>query len=200
MQVITDIHGRDTWKKLNPEIPTVFLGDYVDSFDISAQKQIRNILEIIQLKKDHPHIILLWGNHDMHYAFPNDFEKCSGYQDQFAGTIRKIFQENLDLFKYIHVVGDTIYSHAGITKTWLDRRPVDKINEFPPRYFDFRGYEPTGDSVVNGPMWVRPASLTRDAIEGYRQVVGHTPIKKQEGTILFCGDFGEVLDITEESW
>ena len=66
---IGDIHGREIWKEFvdiksllssNSNIPEylyIFLGDYVDSYDISGDKIIENLLEIIKFKTLYPHKI-----------------------------------------------------------------------------------------------------------------------------------------------
>jgi len=50
---IGDIHGRDTWKDiLDQDFDlAVFVGDYFDSFDITAVEQIFNFEEIIRAKQ-----------------------------------------------------------------------------------------------------------------------------------------------------
>lgn len=59
MEVIAigDVHGRSFWKLVANTKRfdrLVILGDYFDSFNISAQEQIRNFQEIITFKEAYP--------------------------------------------------------------------------------------------------------------------------------------------------
>ena len=67
---IGDTHGRgialqiakDNIHKVDK---IVFIGDYVDSFDISPVIILHNLKEIIEFKKQYPDkVVLLLGNHD----------------------------------------------------------------------------------------------------------------------------------------
>ena len=64
--VISDVHGRDLWKKQVEEEADlyIFLGDYFDSFDIPHEIQISNFLDIKKFYEDNKDkVILLAGNH-----------------------------------------------------------------------------------------------------------------------------------------
>ena len=53
--VIGDLHGRSEWKLIiHRENPTkvIFVGDYFDSYDLSAAIQLFNYNEIINLKEE----------------------------------------------------------------------------------------------------------------------------------------------------
>ena len=52
--VISDVHGRDLWKKQVEEEADlyIFLGDYFDSFDIPHEIQISNFLDIKKFYED----------------------------------------------------------------------------------------------------------------------------------------------------
>ena len=89
----------------------------------------------------------------------------------------------MDIIQIVYVTEDNyILSHAGVTKTFLERfemqHPLD-INE---RFKEDRkilkhtGYNVYGDDPANGPLWVRPFSLANDAVDGYKQIVGHTQV------------------------
>ena len=58
---IGDIHGRSTWKLIvEKEQPdhVVFMGDYFDSFDISAAEQMHNFMEIIAYRQSSPNVLV----------------------------------------------------------------------------------------------------------------------------------------------
>lgn len=206
--VLGDIHGYTAWKdilKNEPEFDRViFIGDYVDSFDRSGKEQMDNLLDIISYAKqedvdpaDQKEVILLIGNHDFHY-FPGVINPCSGYQPLMRPLFESVYQDNYVLFQTAFIdENNYIYSHAGITKTWLDhlglrqtwydrdnidttqaRELVSWINSTMvrnPRFFyfyddDLGGY---GNHVAQSPIWVRPQSLAKDGIDAV-QIVGHT--------------------------
>jgi glutamate racemase len=80
--VLGDVHGLTYWKEAvakNPDCRYIFLGDYLDPYKNIAPKQlIDNLKEIIQLKKDRgDDVILLLGNHDLHYFCPKIDRKNS---------------------------------------------------------------------------------------------------------------------------
>jgi predicted MPP superfamily phosphohydrolase len=65
---IGDLHGRNNWIQWTEEYKDVdkimFIGDYVDSFDISNVEILDNLKNIIEFKqKFSDKVILLLGNH-----------------------------------------------------------------------------------------------------------------------------------------
>ena len=96
--VIGDVHGLTTWKdvvKNHQGSQFVFLGDYCDPYeDIEPDELIKNLRSIIQFKKRHPNdVILLLGNHDMHYL-SEDFVTCTRYDERIAPRIKRILTNN----------------------------------------------------------------------------------------------------------
>lgn len=193
-----DTHGRLNWenivtKELELADKIIFLGDYFDTHDsVSPEQQINNFLEIVKFKKENMNkVVLLIGNHDFHYmGFLT--ETYSGYQHAAAFRINQIlrhaFEEGLLQMCYKHDI--YVFTHAGVTKTWAKNSNVDinnlenSINELfitNPKYFGFTmgdNYSQTGDDVTQPPIWVRPQSLLRDAIDDIVYIVGHTTVKK----------------------
>lgn len=196
--IIGDTHGTRYWEKI-VEVEKdadrfIFVGDYFDSFDQTGIEQLQNFLDIIRFKKESKkEVILLIGNHDHHYIVPLSFNQgYSGFQYKMYPQFHFALNENL---KYLQVCFadeyDTIYSHAGITESWLEeaqistrdtKHLVKSINELyitKPRLFNFydgdhSGY---GQHVKQSPLWVRPQSLYDDKVDQF-QVVGHTTVKK----------------------
>ena len=137
--VIGDIHGRRFWKRpvekyINKVDKIVFLGDYFDAYqdegiEYEWEQVLNNFNEIIELKRANPDkVVLLLGNHDMHYrnAKFDEFTRSTRFDEIHENRLRHIFNdENKDLFTtcFIAEVGKkkVIFSHAGITKFWLDK-------------------------------------------------------------------------------
>jgi hypothetical protein len=199
--VLGDTHGRQFWKYIvNTQKfdKLVLLGDYFDSWDISVEDQVKNFLDILEYKKNHPDkMVLLLGNHDIHYfPFIGD-TGTSGYQNRTRTLISHILDENKHLFTMAYKEGQYLFTHAGVTPTWLDihlgentweiktiEQHVNDIWKHKPLSFCFKNYdgraESSGDNPWQSPVWVRPRSLMRDAAAFKRdiiQVVGHTGMK-----------------------
>lgn len=179
--VIGDIHGSDIWKdiiKVNQDFnKCIFLGDYLDSHVLPDNVILDNFKDIIDFKNKYDNVILLIGNHEYHYI---ESTSCySGYRDSYAKYAKDLIEDAQ--LKFIHIEDDIIFSHAGVTKTWLNdiaNCTVEEINNLSIDKFKFRGNDFYGDSVISSPIWVRPYSLEYDAIDNYKQVIGHTNFKQ----------------------
>ena len=195
MKVISigDTHGRSAWnlvQKIEKDKydKFVFIGDYFDSFTISFEKQYENFEKILQFKSENrDKVVLLIGNHDFHYLRSAGNDQYSGYQGKYVFKIREILQNAIDLglMQMAFEADGFLYTHAGVTKTWLsnnsNKLPADRIVacinncfDISPEEFKFNGKDPYGDDVTQSPIWVRPDSLSLDTIGVYKQVVGHT--------------------------
>lgn len=136
--VIPDVHGRTFWKEpvgkyINVVDRVVFLGDYLDPYptegiEYSHNDIIRNLKEIIELKRNHTEkVVLLKGNHDQHYASKLFRELAGGtrmdmwHWDEY----HDFFNKYRDLFKIAHlevIKGiPYLFSHAGVTTYWLNK-------------------------------------------------------------------------------
>lgn len=131
--VVPDIHGRRFWKEGNPNVYTkdykliVFLGDYLDPYykeHISFEDCIANFEEIIKFKSDNNlKVVLLLGNHDLHYLSSQMMESSRKYPDGDS-KIYNLFRSNSGLFKIMHTekVNDRniVFSHAPIVMDWAE--------------------------------------------------------------------------------
>lgn len=199
--VIGDIHGRMKWKEivLNKDIDLwIFIGDYFDTRDggYSGNRQIENFKDILEFKKSNlTSVIMLTGNHDFHYI-KRMYEEYSGYQRKYASTISYLVETAIadGYMQMCYLHDNFFFSHAGLTKTWcglilgnynptIDDKLVNVINDYlivSPQVFKFNAGEnidQSGDDITQGPIWVRPASLMKDMVDGVTCVVGHTPVR-----------------------
>lgn len=197
--LVPDIHGDGFWKELfdydlDKVERIIFLGDYFDSFHISVAEQMYNFKEILALKKRYPDkVVLLIGNHDIHYI---TFNGCSGFCEAQKYEIKELIEDlfNNGQLKLFHFENDFLFSHAGLTQTFLNdfklqfeietndiRELIEAMNlhliDYP-SFFEFKrklSGNVYGDNVFQGPLWVRPFSLINDSVD-LNQVVGHTPL------------------------
>lgn len=198
---IGDIHGRNDWRDIvdyymsNNKIDRiVFLGDYVDSFDITPDEQLRNLRNLINFKIQNKDLVeLLIGNHDLHYMVTDDLVdnvKCTGFNNLWYKTFHKIFNSYKDYFNISYQYKNWLFTHAGIHRGWYTFRFKDFIlegetitealnREFKlnnPVLFDC-GFRRGGREKVGGPLWADKSETIKKPLIGYHQVVGHTAIK-----------------------
>lgn len=207
--ILGDIHGRTCWKdiikKENPDL-TIFLGDYVTSHEnIDSHIQLNNCNEILDYKETNPsEVILLRGNHDLQCLYGNSGAwACSPYPEPdllYVFSQPQYRDRFLELTQWIYIQDNVIYSHAGISKTWLHDTGVslDDINKLNPseNLFGFRPdsmFDMSGDSKTQSCIWIRPQSLVEDAISGYSQVIGHSTVH----TII---DLKNIIPIKNSIW
>ena len=127
--IIPDVHGRDFWKEAidsNKYERIVFLGDYTDPYDIEGitnERAVDNFKSIIAYKQNNPDkVVLLLGNHDLHYYSEHYYELVGGvrYDPISAIVLQRLFQEN---HQYFQLAWETdmggihyLFSHAGVTQ------------------------------------------------------------------------------------
>jgi len=193
----------------------VFVGDYVDSFNIDNVTILDNLKKILFFKKALPDkVVLLLGNHDIQYFVPNEI--CSGYRGEMRADLYELFTTNKDLFKVAHLEKDNegnkyLWTHAGVTNGWLKDTTKDVLNPNYRHYEIAKDLDPNdlenfinalfemrvsnifnvdahsgGYDVWAGPFWVRPHILNDFHIEGLNQIVGHTPQKEIKEVL--CGN------------
>ena len=208
--VLGDIHGRLIWSdiiaKENPD-KVIFLGDYVSTHEgIPADQQLSNLEDILNYKEENlDKVILLRGNHDtQHLGYY--WAECSGYDREvaFGMSSAEFLMRFTKLTDWVHIDDElkTIFSHAGVSKVWMEKilkeSDVHNINDYDLR--EEFGFTPNwrgdwyGNSTTQPPTWIRPESLRDCNVEGWDQVVGHTPVKRQ---II---DFGSIIGIKEHIW
>lgn len=195
--VIGDIHGRDIWKQiveLHPKDLIVFIGDYFDSFDISPVIQVQNFKEIVQFKEENKdRVILLVGNHDFHYLTGIcSGEQYSGYQrvNHFDYNILLEDSINNGYLQMCYKYSNFLFTHAGVSQVWcndigltIDENIDNNINEYfnkNRKHFCFytNSNDNHGENVHQSPIWIRPKSLKKSAVNDYIHVVGHTQVEK----------------------
>ena len=188
-----DTHGRPLWKEIiEKEKPDkiVFIGDYFDSFDVSAEDQINNFLDIAAYKEANPErTILLIGNHDFHYLHGEN--GTSGYQRNYTNVIHHALKQHDTKLQMAYQLGDILFTHAGVSSIWLETyygrweeeyeniaEVVNDLYKYKPDSFLFNGRDDTGNDPYQTPIWIRPSALMRankgGLVKDIIQIVGHT--------------------------
>ena len=205
--VFGDIHGLTCWKEIvrkNRNCRYIFLGDYLDPYEnIPRKRLINNLKQIIKLKTNRPDdVILLLGNHDLHYLHLHT-DPCSRFDDEIEAAAHALFSDNASRFLHAFQDDRRIFTHAGISQRWFindfggdtDKNIATQLNnpqhdQLPAIYRcgAMRG----GDrNAVGGIFWADISEL-HDPLPGFSQFVGHNRIEKifkmenNSGNITFC--------------
>ena len=199
--IVPDVHGRDFWRETIAKYPGeeyIFLGDYLDPYGdegITDAEAFGGLEDIIRFKKEHPDkVTLLWGNHDLHYLYPELMG--SRYDFDHAERNAHLFWDHQTLFQmaYETIAGGKrfLFSHAGIGMQWI-------LNSFPALLDqaitaellnDLAGYPPFmsaledisiyrgGDKAYGSMVWadVHEHIEMKNQIPGFVQVFGHTQL------------------------
>jgi hypothetical protein len=178
----------------------IFIGDYVDSFLISAGEIKYNLSELVHLKLKFPEIVvLLLGNHDI--AYKNGIY-CSGFKAEMLHDYQDLFRTKLgrdSIFQVAYQHKNWLWTHAGITQGFYKDIIEPLKGKKGGRFADFYkkcenlaeilnfmyesgnedifrvGYSRGGFSKVPGPFWADKSDLYGKPMLGVNQVVGHTP-------------------------
>ena len=197
--IVPDVHGRGFWReavKSHPEALFVFLGDYLDPYPhegIEMDEAIAGLKDIIEFKRENPDkVVLLWGNHDLHYLYPEMMG--SRFDVDKAPEIADLLYRNQDLFQLCIEceAGEKrfLFSHAGICQSWLrkyypeidpDSITAGTINSLLLREdfekaFSAVSFYRGGDELAGSPVWadVEEHVAEYNRIPGVVQVFGHS--------------------------
>lgn len=178
MKILTigDIHGRSSWKeklfrstdgfrkkfleKSEEKFPIdeyekiIFVGDYVDSYDLNSSTILRNLLDIIELKKAYlDKVVLLLGNHDVHYFVRG--LRYDGHRPEMMYDLRRIFESNSSLFQVAFSLEaqefegrsdrKILWTHAGVTNSWFEKLNCEFYNEDHYKSTFLRDYRESSD-------------------------------------------------------
>ena len=132
--IIPDVHGRTFWEsalKSGDYEKIVFLGDYTDPYEmevITNREALKNFKSIIAFKQQDPEkVVLLLGNHDLHYYSGYYYELAGGvrYDPVSAVPLQRLFTKYHSFFQLAWETDwggkHYLFSHAGITQSWLKR-------------------------------------------------------------------------------
>lgn len=232
---IGDIHGRDVWKQIifgstltfdewkdsrinndsNIEFEAfdefdkfIFIGDYVDSFNIKGPEIIENLNDIIFFARSFPdRVVLLLGNHDIQYIVPNQY--CSGRMPEIEMDLKGIFNKNRDLFKVAHleksieiIAGKEItkkylWTHAGVTEGWYTEL-LSLINSDGFRLKQFFNSDMEIDEVLNlsYEMQIPNLFFVDSSSGGYQQWAGPLWVRPRVLNQEFIDGYNQIVGHT----
>jgi predicted phosphodiesterase len=154
----------------------VFLGDFFDAYNDTVWRNMAMAHKLNDLAQNDK-IIFLYGNHDLHYLWENDFVRCSGFSwDKYRAIKPTVEAKTVQKFKWFHVLGDNdiLLTHAGLHPNhWNTRiqgeKPKDKheIVEWLTHHCDLA----TQSLIGNGDNWVFRAGLSRGGRQKYGGIV-----------------------------
>ena len=204
--VMGDIHGEEKWKDIiekHPDAQYIFLGDYCDPYkrEFTTNHIIENLKNIIELKKSNPeNIVLLFGNHDLHYIYPQA-PMCSRLMIDATQILSNLFTENIELFCNAYRKNKLLFTHAGVSEEWLHYTNMGRVenleqclnspNEYPEIFIC--GKHRGGSKPYSGIFWADSKEMY-NPLEGYIQIVGHSRMqqiniqKSQDNNtaVIFC--------------
>ena len=173
----------------------IFLGDFFDDFN-DDPNQINEMVDWLEGSVTKPNRIHLFGNHDCHYAFPQEWFRCSGYEQWKHFIIRdRIDNKVWDKFKFYHVLdGKWLLSHAGLHKMWLHKNIIAHRKNRTRFFQEITDYlDNEIEKGMRNESWVFHAGFARWGIQrvggltwcdhtqemypvlGLHQIYGHTP-------------------------
>lgn len=196
----------------------VLMGDYMDSHDATDTELLYLLEQIINYKKENPHkVILLLGNHDIHYIHSPEY-RCSGYRPSMQNEVYKLFLDNRDMFQVAWLNGDYMATHAGILTEWYskyyDRLSYyeDKLNIYKRDNLDvlLNNISMTSDAwmlysvpvvrggyvgSVGGIVWADSTEIKeKGCIHRFNHIVGHNSVKSIE---TFVGKGGPAVTFVD---
>ena len=203
--IIPDVHGRSFWRSAvasGDYDKIIFLGDYVDPYPderIGELTALHGLMDIIDFYDRHPdQVVLLLGNHDLHYLSPYYHEMCpcDRYDEKHSDVLHLLFTKG-DRFNLAHeeTIGSQkyLFTHAGVNQPWLKRnlkviRQPDAIHLNRLLLFD-EGIETLrqvgllrwGMYLTGSVVWSDCDELAvSDPLPDVYQIVGHT--RQYDGT------------------
>lgn len=207
--VIGDVHGLSTWERIvtkHPGCKYVFLGDYNDPYEysISNEEVLNNFKRLIEFKLAHEEeVVLLLGNHDMHYMDIELAALGTRYNMDIAFDLMQLYDNYSHCFQYAFQCGKLLFTHAGVSVEWFANafHAITKegiawqLNNCMARQKEalhYCGISRGGTYSYGGIFWADKKELAHP-LEGYIQIVGHNRVdnveewKGENGEkVIFC--------------
>lgn len=202
--IISDVHGRKFWRKALEVIDqvdkVVFLGDYLDPYDVSEEECLIEFKEIVEFKLRYPDkVILLIGNHDCEYIWPTLFSRTCRHCYSIEKEAQELFTKvPLTL---VYEEGRYLFSHAGVLQSWLTATDLtlDNLKDVAlnPECLSRIGWMRGGYSQHPSCVWCDVREFKSEL--PYYQIFGHTQLIKEYITDKFsCLDARECFLLKDD--
>jgi hypothetical protein len=170
----------------------ILLGDFVDPYDYEDELGLtatpEETLEWVASFMAKGGIACI-GNHDAHYLFPRNL--ClsgSRYDSTMTGNPFWSPEKNplisKSMYFWLNLGNGVLLSHAGFSNTTADGLDLakslsvgDTTDQATIRKLCAVGTSRGGDHMEGGPLW-RDWGIETPMAEGFRQIVGHTRVRK----------------------
>lgn len=209
MKILTvgDLHGKKVWEKIvtYKYDKIIFIGDYLDDFEWrtkpgDVRKNFQDLVYWAKNQKENK-ILFLLGNHEVHYVLYGTeyFERMrgSGYNYSSLFFACNLINDNPELFSVAYQYDNWLWTHAGVTQTHYEedlKEDFESGDSFYDSVADFLNYlwkikdgrlmrigrDRLGYAKQGSIFWCGKKELENDMLNGYFQIVGHTPIKDIE--------------------
>ena len=214
--IIPDVHGRSFWKNAvchDGFSKIIFLGDYVDPYPwegITDFVALHHFKEIIAFKESNPdQVVLLLGNHDLHYYSELFFQYAVGtrYNKAYAERLSELFMQHKHCFQLAYETETAgqrfLFTHAGVVKRWYDMFE-SVIGELNAEHLNALletaagmltltaiGRSRGGPCMVGSMVWADVREMSRyGQLPGIFQIFGHTmmdsPFVEEDFACLDC--------------
>lgn len=219
--IVGDVHGRKFWHKaeelVNQVDKVIFLGDYLDPYDVSENDALEEFKSIVKFYNDNSDkVIMLIGNHDCEYIWPEIFQDTCRHCYSIEKEARVLMQNALNL-RLIYRMDNYLFSHAGVNKSWLEfiKEYYEEITLEDLESFNFNiktlnqiGFRRRGYSRCPSCVWADILEHEIGSLD-YYQIFGHTQlIREYIGEKCACldcrkcfilnTDTGEITSASEE--
>ena len=208
MLIIPDVHGRGFWKKAveeHTDLPVIFLGDYMDPYPqegINNEIALENFKQIMDFKrKNAERVILLIGNHDMHYMSKPFARLAMGtrFSQLMHPILSQIFKDNERFFHLacsVEYDGKIVlFTHAGVSKIWYEDNKDVLDGDIPGCLNNLMNTDEGIEALANiggcrggyhnsgSILWADVSEvMSAVALPRYYQIFGHT--QQREGPII----------------
>lgn len=170
--VIGDLHGQTEVVRTaaNTGKELIFVGDYFDSYNRTAEECHKTFLEVLKLVQS-GQAIALRGNHELSYIDAS--LRCSGYSFSTQDFVHKHFADLQEFFLDYTWAEGFLISHAGVSQWLLNGFDISLQD-----YLDGKMYNQIGPVRGGyhhcGGLWWCDWNFDFEPVEGVSQIVGHT--------------------------
>lgn len=109
----------------------IFLGDYVDDWNMPAEVSHQTVKALVDLKLEYPDkVVLLMGNHCQGAIFAGGF-RCSGFNYETHSLVKDLYRTKLPneeyAFQIAYSIHNYLFTHAGLTASfWRELRQTTR--------------------------------------------------------------------------